>query len=145
MGVMSFGRGYAHVLSIAKWIFWRFYCIVYSTESPINKDGNVTSTVRASYADAGMVRVLMVPPWVSNPTVLPRQDGEDIITVEVTRRSSRREQWLIAGGASISVAVAFCLLCEEPKVVREADVRMTVYAPLHTYADLRTQPIPERR
>lgn len=98
----------------------------------------MTSTVRAAYPNAGSVRVLMVPAWVQNPTVLPRQDGADTISIEVTKRF-QREQWLMVQGTNKAEAVAFCLLGQGPKTVSESDVQMTVMVPLGIYTDLRIQ------
>ncbi|HKX23843.1 MAG TPA: hypothetical protein VJM46_01275 [Candidatus Saccharimonadales bacterium] len=103
----------------------------------------MTGTVKASYSNAGEVRVLMVPAWVRNPTVLPRQDGEDTISIEVTQRFPQ-ERWLVIRGTSVSQAVAFCLLGQGKQVVSEADVQMTVYVPLSIYTNLRIQRVQAR-
>jgi hypothetical protein len=103
----------------------------------------VTNIVRASFPGANEVDVLFVPAWVRNPTVLPRQDGEDTISIEVTRRF-QQERWLIIRGTNNSEAVAFCLLGGGRKLAGEADVLMTILAPLRTYTDLRIQRVQGR-
>jgi hypothetical protein len=99
-------------------------------------------TVNLRYERGEHVFFLRVPPWIRNPTVMPRRDDSDVIEIAITKRSSRGEKWLINGvsGKDDTIAV-WCLLCEDPKVVSEADVEMTVTVPLATFAYFAVRPV----
>lgn len=96
-------------------------------------------TVTASFQPASVVHTIIVPDWILNPTVIPRKDGLDEVTIEVTRQF-RQERWLIIAIENRpGVICAFRLLGAGEIPCPEQDIHLVVRVPLDIYPDFKVQ------
>lgn len=73
-------------------------------------------------------KLLLVPSWVSNPTVVQRKDGKNEILLRVTRRYAS-DIWLISPEGRRGTLVAFRLSGEGRPQGDPRDVQLEVHVP----------------
>jgi hypothetical protein len=85
--------------------------------------------------------LLIVPPWVHNPTVMPRQDGVDLLEIRLSRRYPQ-EQWLIMPIAGLPrTLTTFRLLAGGQLLGDPSNVQFEVYVPLEVFTDFIVLPL----
>ena len=97
--------------------------------------------IRVEFGPIGPYDTLLVPPWVRNPTALPRQDGGEKLLVVVDRRFSE-EQWQIlplSDSDRPGRLYAFRLLTGGESYGDPRDVQLAVHIPLEFFAHFKIQ------
>lgn len=120
--------------------------VVMCNSSPdlCRKDKIVSELLRADYSPASRARTILVPgQWIRDSLLQPRDDGQDTLTLTVTKRFvGERWKWItLRGGALLPIAASISDLRPLPRLVPDDRFEVTVYAPPSLIGVLRLEAI----